>query len=115
MAVVEAARPADVPLALQWTGMCNYWHQDLSRAGAVLRSWEERFGAMVVYVGTATLLLSVACPPRTLDEARLVATEHFAFCPDQVDPQTGKETGPLTISAYAQTIRGQFHWRFWWD
>lgn len=112
MAVVDAARPADVPFALQWSGMCNYG-RDLSRAGAVLRSWEERFGAMVAFIGPATLLLSVARPPRTVAESEHVAAEHFAFCPDQVDPQDG--TGPLSVRAYAQSIRGHFLWRFWWD
>lgn len=44
LAVVDAARPADVPLALRWSGMCNYRDRDLVGLCAVLRSWEERFG-----------------------------------------------------------------------
>jgi hypothetical protein len=113
MAVVDAARPADIPLALLWSGMVNYGDRDLPRAGAVLRSWEERFGAVVAFIGPATLLLAVARPPRTVAESEIVAAEHFAFCPDQVDPQDG--TGPLSVRAYAQSIRGHFLWRFWWD
>lgn len=41
-----------------------------------------------------------------------VATEHFAFCPDQHDPQNGTVYTPRT---YAETIRGARLWKFWWD
>jgi hypothetical protein len=115
MGVVEAARPADVPLALRWSGMCNYGNRDLPRATAVLRSWEERFGAVVAFVGPDTLLLSVARPPCRREECRSVAAEHFAFCPDQVDPQVELRTTPIPLSEYAESIRGETLWRFWWD
>ncbi|MCD2186584.1 DUF4253 domain-containing protein [Actinomycetospora soli] len=115
MGVVDAARPADVPLALRWSGMCNYRDRDLPRATAVLRSWEERFGAVVAFVGPDTLLLSVARPPRSVEECTSVAAEHFAFCPDQVDPQVELRTGPIPLSEYAESISGETLWRFWWD
>ncbi len=115
MGVVDAARPADIPLALRWSGMCNYRNRDLPRATAVLRSWEERFGAVVAFVGPDTLLLSVARPPRSVEECTSVAAEHFAFCPDQVDPQIEIRTAPIPLSEYAESIRGETLWRFWWD
>lgn len=112
LAVVRAARPADIPAVVGWGGACNYSHQDNIRISAVLRSWEERFGALLTVMTSSTLVLSVASPPTTADEAELVATEHFAFCPDQVDPQNGTVYTPRT---YGQTIRDAHHWRFWWD
>ena len=113
MGVVEAARPADVPAVLAWGGIGNYPHQDLVGLSAVLRSWEERFGAVLVLLGPATLVLSVADPPRTRGTAERVAAEHFAFCPDQHDPQDGVTVH--TPRTYARMIRGARSWRFWWD
>lgn len=115
MGVVDAPRPADVPLALRWSGMCNYGDRDLPRATAVLRSWEERFGAVVAFVGPDTLLLSVARPPRSVEDCMSVAAEHYAFCPDQADPQIELRDTPVPLSEYAASIRGATLWRFWWD
>lgn len=112
LAVVRAARPADIPGTVGWGGICNYDHQDNARISAVLRSWEERFGAVLTVMTECTLALSVAYPPTTIREAEHVATEHFAFCPDQHDPQNGTVYTPRT---YARTIRGARWWRFWWD
>jgi hypothetical protein len=75
----------------------------------VLRSWESRFGARLIELGSGTLLLSVAAPPASAAHAESVAAEHFAFCPDNV------VQGPGTISAYAKRIRKKNLWSFWWD
>ncbi|GAA4783855.1 DUF4253 domain-containing protein [Actinomycetospora chlora] len=113
LAVVDAERPADVPAALGWCGVINYPHQDLVGLSAVLRSWEERFGATLVWIGGFTLVLVVADPPRTREESERVAAEHFAFCPDQIDPQDGRE--PYSPRSYAREIRRARLWKFWWD
>ncbi|GAA4728296.1 DUF4253 domain-containing protein [Actinomycetospora chibensis] len=114
LAVVRAARPADVPAVTGWVGAGNYRHQDNVRISAVLRSWEDRFGALLVVMTESTLLLSVAYPPTTFKEAEQVAAEHFAFCPDQHDPQDMAGT-VYTPRSYGRTIRKARHWRFWWD
>ncbi|MFI9547932.1 DUF4253 domain-containing protein [Streptomyces sp. NPDC052016] len=44
----------------------------------------DRFGARIVGVGFATLHLSVAAPPSRLEDALIIAAEHFAFCPDNI-------------------------------
>lgn len=66
---------------------------DTGELAAVVRSWKDRFGAVVV--GFADLYVSVASPPATLQEALHVATEHFAFCPDNI-----------TVAAYVERIVG---------
>lgn len=114
LAVVDARRPADVPMALGWAGMCNYPDRDLVGACAVLRSWEERFGALLVHMSFSTLRLAVARPPRTPAESELVAAEHFAFCPDQHDPQDAQGT-VYTPRTYGAKIQNVGYWRFWWD
>jgi hypothetical protein len=108
LAVVPVPRPADVVTAIGWTGPCNYG-RDLADLSAVLRSWEERFGAVVVRIGRATLWLSVAAPPRSARHAQEVAAEHFAFCRD-VDWED-----PRPLRTYASGLIGRSTWRFWWD
>lgn len=113
LAEVDATRPADIPAALGWTGAVNYYHQTLVGLCSVLRSWEDRFGAVLVWLSGATLVLSVASPPTSIRESERVAAEHFAFCPDQIDPQDGRD--PFSPRTYAHTIRRAGLWRFWWD
>lgn len=112
LAVVDAYRPADVPAVLGWSGICNYPHQELTSLSAVLRYWEKRWGAVVVALTRSRMYLSVARPPMYDDECEQVAGEHFAFCPDQQDPQDGTF---YSLSSYARMVRGAGVWSFWWD
>ena len=108
LGLVSAARGADALAATGWSGPLNYT-DDTAEIAAVVADWERRFGARVVGVGFADLFLSVAAPPRTLEEALPVAAEHFAICPDNVwqDAQT--------LMAYAERLVGVNAWEFWWD
>ncbi|MGW2081306.1 DUF4253 domain-containing protein [Streptomyces sp. NPDC001939] len=109
LALVPVDRAADLPAAIGWSGPVNH-ENDVARLCAVLRSWEDRFGARVVALSYARLDLSVAAPPQTLDEALAVAAEHFAFCPDNI------WQGYETIRLYAEeALVGNTHWTFWWD
>lgn len=108
LAVVPVSRPADVLAAVGWSGPCNYG-TDLAGLSSVLRSWEERFGAVLVQLDRSTLWLSVAAPPTGLSECRRVAAEHFAFCRD-VDWED-----PRPLRTYASSLIGRREWRFWWD
>ena len=113
LAVVDAFRPADVPAVLGWVGICNYTpFQDLASLSAVLRYWEARWGALVVGLTRSRMELSVANPPKHDAECEQAAAEHFAFCPDQQDPQNGDF---FSLARYAGMIRGARSWRFWWD
>ncbi|MFE2326056.1 DUF4253 domain-containing protein [Streptomyces sp. NPDC059385] len=109
LALVPVGRAADLPAAIGWSGPVNY-ENDVARLCAVLRSWEDRFGVRVVALSYARLDLSVAAPPQTLDEALVVAAEHFAFCPDNI------WQGYESIRLYAEeALVGNAHWTFWWD
>jgi hypothetical protein len=66
----------------------------------------------VVHLEFDVLQLSVAAPPTTLDEALLIAAEHFAFCPDNI--WQGYEDA-RSIQEYAEKLVGQESWIFWWD
>ncbi|MEV6546869.1 DUF4253 domain-containing protein [Streptomyces sp. NPDC051665] len=110
LALVPARRSADIPAAIGWTGQINY-EGDVARLCAVLRSWEDRFGIRVVALTADQLVLSVAAPPTTQEEAEAIAAEHFAFCPDNIT-QGHHET----LRAYARhEVLNQQVWSFWWD
>jgi hypothetical protein len=111
--LVAASRPADVPAVIGWMGSYNSW-QDTVGMSAVLRSWEERFGALLYCVNASTLELAVAAPPRTGEECLRVAAEHIAFCIDAFDTYTGQITTD-TLREYARRLRDAPEWRFWWD
>ncbi|MFD7443810.1 DUF4253 domain-containing protein [Streptomyces sp. NPDC059909] len=110
LALVPARRSADIPAALGWTGPLNY-ENDVARLCSVLRSWEDRFGIRVVALTFDQLVVSVAAPPTTPAEARAVAAEHFAFCPDNI---TQGHFGALDEYA-AKAVLDQSVWSFWWD
>lgn len=108
LALAPVARPADIPAVAGWFGMINAW-DDLAGLCAVLRSWEDRFGALLTRMDRATLELSVAAPPWTADERLGVAAEHYSFCCDTY------QESPGTLRDYARSLRGARRWRFWWD
>ncbi|MET8333627.1 DUF4253 domain-containing protein [Streptosporangium canum] len=108
LGLVAAERGADALAVMGWQGALNHneWMVPLA---AVVRSWEDRFGARVVGIGFNTLDLSVAAPPVTPEHALHVAAEHWTFCPDSVVYSAG------TLVDYAEEIRGRNAWSFWWD
>jgi hypothetical protein len=108
LGLAAARRGADVLTVMGWQGAVNH-NQWIAPLSAVLRSWEERFGARVVGVGFDTLDVTVAAPPVTARHALHVAAEHWAFCPDNI------LQGPGTLMDYATQIRGKTSWSFWWD
>ncbi|MFF8916755.1 DUF4253 domain-containing protein [Streptomyces sp. NPDC015032] len=109
-ALVPARRSADIPAAIGWSGPMNY-EDDVARLCAVLRSWEDRFDIRVVLLGFDTLTVSVGRPPTTPAEARAVAAEHFAFCPDNIE-----QNPPYDLDVYAEKmVLNQETWSFWWD
>jgi len=78
---------------------------DITEAAAVVRSWQERFGARVCVLGINRLVMTVARPPETFDEARRVAAEHLAF----------RKAFENNFDEYARGLIGDQVWFFWWD
>lgn len=110
MGLVSARRSADIPAAIGWQGPLNH-ENDVARLCAVLRSWEDRFDIRVLIIGFDTLVVSVGRPPTTLEEARALAEEHFAFCPDTIE-----QNPPYGLGLYAErNLLSQSTWGFWWD
>jgi hypothetical protein len=105
--LVPVARPADVPAALGWWGGTNY---DLSGADftAVLRSWEDRFGAVLISIGFDTMTVRVGRRPVTDEQIDALLSEHYGFCPDNIDQGTPAET-------FRGGLAHWIYWNFWWD
>ena len=116
--LVPAARPADVPAAAGWVtfGVDPYEFgpvrvtRNAIWVGAVLRSFEDRFGATLLKLGPgAELRVLVDRPPRALEQASGIAGEHSVFC----DECAGR--GLRQIPAIAAALVGAPIWTFWWD
>ena len=109
--LVPADRPADVLAVTGW--FCTDQFQEPSvgvQVGAVLRSWEERFGARLLKLGPgADLSLLVERPPRTREAAEVIAAEHWAFA----DEFNGE--GRCDFGRLVNAIVGRPIWKFWWD
>ena len=108
LGLVSVNRPADILDAVGWMGAANYDGDPLDMT-TVLRSWEVRFDAYVIGLGTDTLNLAVGRPARDLQSANAIAAEHFAFCPDNIQQGVG------SIREYAELLVNAEIWPFWWD
>jgi Domain of unknown function (DUF4253) len=108
LGLVAARRAADVPAIVGWQGAVNYCPTP-APLSAVLRSWEDRFGARLIHLGFDRIDLLVERPVLTQEGALAVAAEHFAFCLDNVGQ------GPGAIRRYATDLPGAPIWSFWWD
>jgi hypothetical protein len=105
-----AGRPGDVLPAMGW--IPANWTDGALPVAAILRSWEDRFGARLLEVGFADFKLLVDRPPRTLQAAQRIAAEQFAFadecaCAGQVGLTEVGTIAPCLVSAPV--------WGFWWD
>lgn len=109
--LVPARRPADVPVAVGWLAFDDLAeHPNGIWIGAVLRSWEDRFGAILLKIGPGAIIrLLVERPPRALEAARKLAGEHKAFADEYADQ------GPMPVSLLAPLLVDAPIWSFWWD
>lgn len=106
LALVPVERGADALTATGWEGAIS--HAETVPLSAMLRTWEERFGARVVRVSRFSLTLSIAGPPVDEEHALHVAAEHWAFCPDKVERRAGG------LIDYGRQIQEQITWTFNW-
>jgi len=106
MGLVPARRQADILAALGWQGAVN--SRETADITAVLRSWEDRFGARLLEVGFAEVRLFVSRPPRTLEAALPIAAEHIAFSEEA-------HAALSDVGGIARAIVDNPFWDFWWD
>jgi hypothetical protein len=110
--LVAASRPADLLAVIGWN-ISDAWDSALPVC-AVLRSWEDRFGAQLLQIGpSAEIRLLVERPPRTIEAAQAIAAEQWAFCCAWIDQYDEAEL--TAISEIAPRLINAPIWGFWWD
>lgn len=108
LGLVRVQRGADVPAAIGWAGARRHL-PDVAAVSAVLRSWEDRFGARLMLLGADQIVLSVAAAPTTSFRAVGVAAEHRAFCPAEF------HRAPVPFATMAADLLHGHVWPFTWD
>jgi hypothetical protein len=114
--LVSCRRPADAVALIGWTGAVNV--RSATEVSAVLRSWEDRFGAILVGLGFATITLLVTRPPTRAEDAVHLAAEVAALCPDalwQPGEQWPYESSEATLDALSRRLVREPVWRLWFD
>lgn len=114
LGMVAADRPADVPLAIGWFACSDAFatRDAPGETTALLRSWEDRYGAEVFRLGYASMHLLVRRPPRTEDHALRVAAELFGVASEV---HTAEGASVVSVGDIAAAVRASPWWRFWWD
>ena len=111
--LVPASRPADVLALVGYIGTVNSYDTP-ELLSAALRSWEDRFGAVLVEVGFAHIRLLARRPPRTLPDAQAVAAELWSFC-DEFWPADRPGTAIHEVGTIARHIMDTPIWSLWLD
>jgi hypothetical protein len=113
--LVSCRRPADAVALMGWLGTIN--RIGPAQTSAVLRSWEDRFGAILVGLSFATITVLVSRPPVSEDDALRVAAEVAALCPDALW-QPESQPYPMreaTLEAISRQVVREPVWRLWFD
>jgi hypothetical protein len=105
LVLVPARRSSDALALTGWSA-----EAPLPLLCALLRSWEERFGAQVVAVFGSELHVSVARRTVEAEHTDLLALEHVLSTADNIvdDP-------PTPFPEYTTDLMGRTSWSFWWD
>jgi hypothetical protein len=105
LALVPTKSSWEVPVYLQIGGWDNIPPPEENVA--ILKYWNDLYGAELVAVQSATFELLVAHPPTQKRVALQLAKEHVAFCRDVFSEQTLGDIGAM--------LRKSTVWFFWWD
>jgi hypothetical protein len=105
-----AERTADVLPLVRW--LPANWIGGELRVVAVLRSWEERYGARLVAVEPGAVTVLAERPPHTHAVALRLAAEMSPFA-DEI--HIGKRLALSAVSEIAERLVDAPVWRFWWD
>ncbi len=111
--LVPAQRPGDVLPVVGWSTFDEFYEpvpvSNATWLAAVLRSWEDRFGATLLSIGPrAEIQLLLDRPPQTTQAALAIAAEHYAAADRSGNP------GERDIQSIAKTLVGAPTWTLWW-
>jgi len=108
--LAAAGRPADALIAMGWSP--GNWWDGAAPMTAVLRSWEDRFGARLLAVDRIIVRLLVTRPPRDRATALRIAAEQWAFA---YECWPGKQVGLDYVDDIATHLINEPTWGFFWD
>jgi hypothetical protein len=108
--LAAASRPADVLPTIGW--IAGNMIPGALPAAAVLRSWEDRFGARLLEVGRDEFRLLVERPPHALQAAQRIAAEQYAFADEC---SAGGKIGLTEVGTIAPCLVNAPIWGLWWD
>ena len=117
--LVPCARPADTIAAIGL--MCGTTYSGIENpalVSSVLRSWEDRFDAVLVGLAPGAVALAVGSPPHDVDDALRLAAEHYSFASREGDGTPGAITTrarELLGGNPPQTANGRHLWEFAWN
>jgi Domain of unknown function (DUF4253) len=109
---IGLVQAADGAAALAACGFVSRRGQTAEDA-AVIRSWQDRFGARLCAVGFDCLALSVANPPVSPEHCLRVAGEHLAY--ETAEALVDGIDTRLSFEEYAARLSRSNTWWFWWD
>lgn len=75
---------------------------------AIFRDWHHQYGAVPILVTESSWALQAESIPQTDEEALALAREHFVFCPYVLETAD-------SLGHYADYLKKQKIWYFWWD
>lgn len=76
---------------------------------ALCRRWYQRHGAVLSTIADGVVEFQLEQPLPSLEVARQVALEHFAYCPD------GVRQNLVTLGNSAAALMSSRSWYFWWE
>ena len=76
---------------------------------ATVKYWYEKYGVVPAAITYDEIEFYVERPVQTLEEAKKLAVEHYAFCYDIVDQCYG------TFEKLVDGLYKNIQWYFWWD
>lgn len=104
-----------LPASEAWMAPCylriGNWN-DMPAAdahAALFKRWQVQYGAVVACLAFDVIELTVSNPPRTKQDALVLAQQQYIYCPDLVKQHLG------SIEALAATLLNASVWYFWWD
>jgi hypothetical protein len=107
VALVPTANCWHVPAHLRF-GAWNECPQSEEHV-ALMRFWQQNFGAEVVGITSDVVEMLVEFPPSNKVDALKLAKQQYLYCQDIVDQ------GTQTLEVLAAGLLGGTSWFFWWD
>src|SRR5262245_14090707 len=117
--LVPCTRPADaVAATYQVCGSAYAGVENPGDVSSVLRSWEERFAAVLVAAEPGVITLAVGAPPQNSEQALHIAAEQFAVAPREDAGAPGALIGAareLLTGNAPYALSGRHIWALTWN